>query len=171
MNSQTKIINLFALIASFILISLISMNIFLTSILATIIFLIFLIFLFRNEKDFFLINTYMFYALFSTLVLSLILEKPIYLIEIDRFTYPLHVPEKALIQLLLFSIGSLTFFYFGKRTNYSVKNLTTSSNFLIKNFFRSLVIICIVIISEPTRLFRRQFILSHATLAGSSSWR
>ena len=24
---------------------------------------------------------------------------------------------------------------------------------------------------EPTRLFRRQFILSHATLAGSSSWR
>ena len=25
--------------------------------------------------------------------------------------------------------------------------------------------------SEPTRLFRRQFILSHATLAGSSSWR
>ena len=26
-------------------------------------------------------------------------------------------------------------------------------------------------VSEPTRLFRRQFILSHATLAGSSSWR
>ena len=25
--------------------------------------------------------------------------------------------------------------------------------------------------TEPTRLFRRQFILSHATLAGSSSWR
>ncbi|MBP8874089.1 MAG: hypothetical protein KBG55_07320 [Polaromonas sp.] len=25
--------------------------------------------------------------------------------------------------------------------------------------------------AEPTRLFRRQFILSHATLAGSSSWR
>ena len=147
MNSQTRIINLFTLIASFILISLISMNVFLTSILAVIIFLIFLIFLFKNEKDFFLINAYMFYALFSTLLLSLTLEKPIYLIEIDRFTYPLHVPEKALIQLLLFSIGSLTFFYFGKRTNYSVKNLTTSSNFLIKNFFRSLVIICIVIIS------------------------
>ena len=28
-----------------------------------------------------------------------------------------------------------------------------------------------IILSEPTRVFRRQFILSHATLADSSNWR
>ena len=36
---------------------------------------------------------------------------------------------------------------------------------------QSLAELILQLFSEPTRLFRRQFILSHATLAGSSSWR
>ena len=37
--------------------------------------------------------------------------------------------------------------------------------------FRRQFILSHATLAEPTRLFRRQFILSHATLAGSSSWR
>jgi putative effector of murein hydrolase len=49
--------------------------------------------------------------------------------------------------------------------------LTTILRARTGSMFANPVVVGTLVVIEPTRVFRRQFILSHATLADSSNWR
>ena len=145
MKVNNLIIPLFLMLCSLVPFLFLGFDIFIFSIYSIVIYFFVLFYFFKFDKDFFLINSFIFYGGVTTLLISLILENGIYLVEIGRQSYALHVPEKAVTQLISFSLGSCLIFSFLKKSNFTVLNLTEKLNFTVANFFRLLVVLGILI--------------------------
>ncbi|HFF5344177.1 TPA: DUF6418 domain-containing protein, partial [Acinetobacter baumannii] len=116
------------------------------SYVSILIFLSWILYVFVKNRDFFISSIYMLYAVISTIIVSLVLEYGIYLIEINEVSYSIGVPYKACFQIFVFLLGSLLVFNFFKKTNLSIVSLNSGNTQIIRYFFRSIVVIFLVII-------------------------
>ena len=104
------------------------------------IFLSWLIYLYNRNKVFFISHIYIFYAITSTLIVSIFLEHGVYLIEINTLSHSTNLPIKASFQVFCFIVGSLFIFKTLLKSNLIVVNLTANSNLIIRIFFYLLTI-------------------------------
>lgn len=104
------------------------------------VFLFFIYYLAVKDKNFFIISFYVFFAFITTIIISLLLEHGTYLLEVDEMSYATGVTFKGALTGFLF-ISSMYFsFKFFQKTNISVRNLDKSSQALIFNIFRLLIV-------------------------------
>lgn len=146
MNKKIFFSGFLSFFLSFISLLFIGFDSLVSSFFSIFVYVFFILALFKIDREFFLTNAYMFYGGVATLLISIILEKSIYLVEVGRLTYPLHIPEKAVIQLLVFTFGSLLIFGFLRKSNLGVAHLSFSFNMLMSNAFRLIVMVGIAVI-------------------------
>ncbi|MGE9778725.1 DUF6418 domain-containing protein [Acinetobacter baumannii] len=102
--------------------------------------------LYQQNSDFVLISAYTLMAMISTLFISILLEKGVFLIELGRTSFSINLPIKGCIQLTSFLLGSYLIFSFLSRSSLKVVNLSSSLNQLLKWVSRVIVVIIISIL-------------------------
>ncbi|HAV3060856.1 TPA: hypothetical protein JH929_002271 [Acinetobacter baumannii] len=104
------------------------------------VFLLFVYYLAIKDKNFFIISFYVFFAFVTTIIISLLLEHGTYLLEVDEISYATGITFKGALTGFLFISSMYYSFKFFQRTNISVRNLDSTSQNLVFNIFRLLIV-------------------------------
>ncbi|MCG9239467.1 DUF6418 domain-containing protein [Acinetobacter baumannii] len=114
---------------------------------SAVLFSAFLLYLFRDDKVFFIINFNMIFALYTTLIISLIVEHGVYLAEVQEYTYALGITFKATFASITFLTATYYSYNFFSRSNLYFRPLAKNNEFFIFGLFRIFISLsCFLII-------------------------
>lgn len=91
-----------------------------------VIFLLFVIFLARVNHRFVFLNFYVLYGLIATIFISFFLEKGVYLLEIQEYSYAINLPAKGSFVSIVFIFGVFVSFVFFQKSSLKVLNIKGS---------------------------------------------
>lgn len=99
------------------------------------------------SSNYFLLNFYTIFVLFSSSLVSILTNYYVYMIEINEISFPNHLAEKVSFQSALYILGGLCLFSFLNKTNIVVTKLNSASTFGVSFFLRCFIIslICVLL--------------------------
>ena len=112
-----------------------------------IIFIIYLISIYRINRNLIITSSYTIFAMLTTVIISIFLEYKVFLIEINQISYPINLPIKAVFQLISFIFGAGLAFTFFNKSNLQTLNLSPKLNSSInKIIYISILTLSLILI-------------------------